>query len=40
MLRYTFEHSPPSVQIDYPLNITGSGEQVLGADLFEQGPSR
>ena len=37
MLRYTFEHSPPSVQIDYPLNITGSGEQVLGAALFEQG---
>ena len=37
LLRYTFEHSPPSVQIDYPLNITGSGEQVLGAALFEQG---
>ena len=37
MLRYTFDHPIPSVQIDYPLNITGSGEQVLGAALFEQG---
>ena len=37
LLRYTFDHPIPSVQIDYPLNITGSGEQVLGAALFEQG---
>lgn len=37
MLRFNFDHPVPSVQIDYPANITGSGEQVLGADLFEQG---
>ena len=37
MLRFKFDHSVPSVRIDYPANITGSGEQVLGADLFEQG---
>ena len=37
MLRYTFAHPIPSVQINYPVNITGSGEQVLGAALFEQG---
>lgn len=37
MLRFTFDHPVPSVQIDYPANITGSDEQVLGADLFEQG---
>ena len=37
MLRFTFDHPVPSVQIDYPASITGSGEQVLGADLFEQG---
>ena len=37
MLRYTFDHPIPSVQINYPVNITGSGEQVLGAAIFEQG---
>ena len=37
MLRFTFNHPIPSVQIDYPLNIVGSGEQVPGAALFEQG---
>ena len=37
MLRFEFDHPVPSVQIDYPANITGSGEQVLGADLSEQG---
>ncbi len=37
MLKYTFDHPIPSVQIDYPVDITGSGEEILGADLFEQG---
>ncbi len=37
MLKYTFDHPIPSVQIDYPEDITGSGEEVLGAALFEQG---
>ena len=37
MLRFKFDHPIPSVQIDYPADITGSGEEVLGADLFEQG---
>ncbi len=37
LLRYTFDHPIPSVQIDYPADITGSGEEVPGAELFEQG---
>ncbi len=37
MLKYTFDHPIPSIQIDYPVDITGSGEEILGADLFEQG---
>ena len=37
MLRFTFDHPIPSVQIEYPLNIVGYGQQVPGAALFEQG---
>ena len=38
VLRHTFEHSPPTIQIDYPVNITGGDHaEVLGAELFEQG---
>ena len=36
-LRHTFDHSPPAIHIDYPLYITGSGAEMLGAALFEQG---
>ena len=38
VLRYTFEHSDPTIHIDYPLNITGGDHaEILGAALFEQG---
>ena len=38
MLRHTFQHSPPTIHIDYPVNITGGDHpEVLGAELFEQG---
>ena len=33
MLRHTFQHSPPTIHIDYPLNITGGDHpEVLGAE--------
>ncbi len=38
MLRHTFQHSSPAIQIKYPLNITGGDHaEILGAALFEQG---
>lgn len=38
MARHTFAQSSPTVQIDYPLNITGGDDrEVLGAAVFEQG---
>ena len=38
MLRHTFKHSTPTVQLDYPANITGGNHPgVIGAELFEQG---
>jgi|GEM_PF-1573221 hypothetical protein len=35
LMRFQAENSP--IRIDYPANITGGGEEVLGAALFEQG---
>ena len=38
MRRHKFEHSVPTVQVDYPANITGGDHSVvLGSVLFEQG---
>ena len=38
MARHTFMQSSPTLQIDYPLNITGGEDiEVLGAAVFEQG---
>lgn len=38
MLRHSFEHSEPTIHIDYPLNITGGNHaEVLGAVMFEEG---
>ena len=38
VLGHTFEHSAPTIHIEYPLNITGGDHaEVLGAALFEQG---
>ena len=38
MLRHSFQHSDPTIHIDYPLNITGGDHaEVLGAAMFEQG---
>ena len=38
MLRHTFERSTPTIQLDYPANITGGDHPgVIGAALFEQG---
>ena len=38
MLRHSFEHSDPTIRLDYPLEITGGDHaEVLGAAMFEQG---
>ena len=36
MLRHKFDHPVPTIQIDYPANITGGDEKVIAAELFEQ----
>ena len=36
ILRHKFDHPAPTVQIDYPFNITGGDREVIAADLFEQ----
>ncbi len=36
MLRHKFDHRVPTIQIDYPANITGGDRQVIAAELFEQ----
>ena len=38
LLRHTFESSPSTIHIEYPLNITGGDHaEILGPALFEQG---
>ena len=36
MLRHKFDHPVPTIQIDYPVNITGGDKEVIAAELFEQ----
>lgn len=36
MLRHNFDHRVPTIQIDYPVNITGGDNEVIAAELFEQ----
>ena len=36
MLRHKFDHLVPTIQIDYPANITGGDREVYAAELFEQ----
>ena len=36
MLRHKFDHPVPTIRIDYPVNITGGGREVIAAELFEQ----
>ena len=36
VLRHGFQHGVPSIQIDYPANITGGDRDVIAAELFEQ----
>ena len=36
MLRHKFDHLVPTIQIDYPVNITGGDREVIAAELFEQ----
>ncbi len=36
VLRHKFDHSIPTIQIDYPANLTGGDEKVIAAELFEQ----
>ena len=36
MLRHKFDHRVPTIQIDYPVNITGGDKKVIAAELFEQ----
>ncbi|MDE2716770.1 MAG: serine protease, partial [Chloroflexota bacterium] len=36
MLRHNFGHDVPTIQIDYPANITGGNRQIIAAELFEQ----
>ena len=36
MLRHKFDNLIPTIQIDYPVNITGGDNQVIAAELFEQ----
>ena len=36
VLRHNFDHPVPTIQIDYPANITGGDRQVIAAELFEQ----
>ena len=36
MLRHKFDHPVPTIQINYPANITGGDREVFAAELFEQ----
>ena len=36
MRRHKFDHPVPTIQIDYPANLTGGDEKVIAAELFEQ----
>ena len=36
VLRHKFNHMIPTIQIDYPANITGGDREVIAAELFEQ----
>ena len=36
VLRHTYADSEPTIQIEYPLNITGGDRDVFAAQLFEQ----
>ena len=36
MLRHKFNNTVPTIQIDYPANITGGDKEVIAAELFEQ----
>ena len=36
MLRHNFDHPVPTIQIDYPANITGGDREVIAAEVFEQ----
>ena len=36
MLRHNFNQDSPTIQIDYPANITGGDRDVIAAELFEQ----
>ena len=36
MLRHVFDHSVPTIRVDYPFNISGGDREVIAADLFEQ----
>ena len=36
LLRHKFDHDVPTIQIDYPANITGGNREVIAAELFEQ----
>ena len=36
MLRHNFNQGSPTIQIDYPANITGGDRDVIAAELFEQ----
>ena len=36
VLRHKFDNPGPSIQIDYPANITGGNREVIAVELFEQ----
>ena len=36
VLRHSFDHDVPRIQIDYPANVTGGDREVIAAELFEQ----
>ena len=36
VLRHSFDHRVPRIQIDYPANVAGGDRKVIAAELFEQ----
>ena len=36
VLRHKFDHSIPTIQIEYPANVTGGEREIIAAELFEQ----
>ena len=36
MFRHEFDHPDPTIQIDYPVNITGGDKKFIATELFEQ----